>query len=162
MKEKFRPQPENPKHNAPEPGAGPLGIPPPDPEQTAQGGGSKRTERQPLPSVWEILEQKVKLDLLAIDVDDDLNNKSNKEYDRQQTVPPYVVTPISRKNITPPSLLRVPPSKSACRFLPQSLAKGSTICVSWIMAVSFFCCNNRFVHIHFKTMCCTRKPLFYE
>ena len=84
MTENFRPHPENPKQHAPEAGAGPLGLPPPDPELTAQGGGSKRSERQPLPIVWEILEQKVKLDLLAIDVDDDLNNESNKEYYRQR------------------------------------------------------------------------------
>jgi len=37
MKERFRPQPEKPKHNAPESGAGPLGLPPPSPEQTPQG-----------------------------------------------------------------------------------------------------------------------------
>ena len=30
------------------------------------------------------------------------------------------------------------------------------------LAVSFFCCNNRFVHIHLKTMACTKKPPFYE
>jgi hypothetical protein len=34
MKEEFRPQPENPKQNAPEAGAGPIGLPPPDLEQT--------------------------------------------------------------------------------------------------------------------------------
>jgi hypothetical protein len=32
--------------------------------------------------------------------------------------------------------VRVPPSRFACRVLPQSLAKGSTICVSWVMVVS--------------------------
>jgi hypothetical protein len=44
MTEKFRPQPENPKQHAPEAGAGPLGLPPPDSEQTPQGGGSKSPE----------------------------------------------------------------------------------------------------------------------
>ena len=47
MKEKFRPQPENPKHNAPEAGAGSLdslGLPPPGLEQQPQGGGSKSPE----------------------------------------------------------------------------------------------------------------------
>ena len=32
MTEQFRPQPENPKQNASEAGAGPLGLPPPSPE----------------------------------------------------------------------------------------------------------------------------------
>jgi hypothetical protein len=47
MKENFHPQPENPKQHVPEAGAGPLGLPPPSPEQTAQGEGSKSPERQP-------------------------------------------------------------------------------------------------------------------
>jgi hypothetical protein len=46
----FRPQPENPKNNAPDAGAGPIGLPPPpDPEQ------------QPLPSAWDIIEREVRL-----------------------------------------------------------------------------------------------------
>src|SRR5687768_10158212 len=44
MSEQFRPQPENPKQNAPEVGAGPLGLPPPRPEQTPQGGGGQSPE----------------------------------------------------------------------------------------------------------------------
>ena len=61
MNERFRPQPENPKQHAPEAGAGPLGLPPPGPEQQPQGGGIKSPEREPLPSVWEVLERKVRL-----------------------------------------------------------------------------------------------------
>jgi hypothetical protein len=56
MKERFHPQPENPKQNAPEAGAGPLGLPPPSPEG------------QPLPSVLDVLERKVRL--RAKDVED--------------------------------------------------------------------------------------------
>jgi hypothetical protein len=48
MKERFRPQPENQKNNAPEAGAGPIGLPPPSPE------------RQPLPDVWDVLERKAR------------------------------------------------------------------------------------------------------
>jgi hypothetical protein len=45
MSEKYRPQPEKPKQNAPEPGTGPLGKPPPPgSEQTPQGGGGKSPE----------------------------------------------------------------------------------------------------------------------
>jgi hypothetical protein len=64
MKERFRPQPENPKQNAPESGAGSLGIPPPEPEQKPQGGDGKSPEHQPLPSVWDILERRMSLDEL--------------------------------------------------------------------------------------------------
>jgi hypothetical protein len=46
MTEQFRPQPENPKQHAPEAGAGPLGLPPPNPDLQPQGGDSKPTERQ--------------------------------------------------------------------------------------------------------------------
>jgi hypothetical protein len=46
MTEKFRPQPDVPKQNAPEAGAGPLGLPPPEPEQQPQGEGSQSPERQ--------------------------------------------------------------------------------------------------------------------
>jgi hypothetical protein len=46
MAENFRPHPENPKQHAPEAGAGPLGLPPPDPEQQPQGEGSQSPERQ--------------------------------------------------------------------------------------------------------------------
>lgn len=60
MPEQFRSHPENQKLNAPEPAAGPLGIPPPpDTEQAAQG--SKSPERQPLPSALDILERKAQL-----------------------------------------------------------------------------------------------------
>jgi hypothetical protein len=45
MKENFRQQPENPKQHAPEAGAGPLGLLPPDPEQ--QGGGVNKPELPP-------------------------------------------------------------------------------------------------------------------
>src|SRR5688500_16730834 len=49
MKERFCPQPENPKQKAPEAGAGPLGLPPPPgPEQSPQDGGSRNPEHQPL------------------------------------------------------------------------------------------------------------------
>jgi hypothetical protein len=48
-KERFGQQPENPKQNAPEAGAGPLGLPPSTPE------------RQPLPSVLDILERRAQL-----------------------------------------------------------------------------------------------------
>jgi hypothetical protein len=58
--ENFRPQSENPKQNAPEAGAGPLGLPPPGPEQ-AQWEGSKSPERHPPPSVWAYLERHVRL-----------------------------------------------------------------------------------------------------
>ena len=69
MTEKFRPQPENLKHNAPEAGSGPLGKSPPlSPEQQPQGEGTKSPERQPLPSVWNVLERKVKVD--APDIED--------------------------------------------------------------------------------------------
>jgi hypothetical protein len=61
MKEKFRPQPENPRHNAPEAGSGPLGISPPTPEQSPQGGGSTSPERQPLPGALDILERRAQL-----------------------------------------------------------------------------------------------------
>jgi hypothetical protein len=47
MKESFRPQPENPKNNAPEAGvgAGPLGLPPPSPErQPIIGQGEGQAE----------------------------------------------------------------------------------------------------------------------
>lgn len=39
--------------------------------------------------------------------------------------------------VAPSSVVRVPPLKSASRILPEGLAKGSTICLSWVMAVSF-------------------------
>jgi hypothetical protein len=65
MKEKFGQQPENPKQHAPEAGAGPLGLPPPDPEQAPQGGGSQSPERQPLPSVCDLLERLVGVRLRA-------------------------------------------------------------------------------------------------
>src|SRR5688572_24558603 len=42
----FRPQPENPKNNAPEAGAGPLGIPPPDPEHLPQ---QNNLQKEPIP-----------------------------------------------------------------------------------------------------------------
>jgi hypothetical protein len=42
MTEKFRPQPENPIHNAPEAGDG--SFPPPGLEQQPHGGGSRNTE----------------------------------------------------------------------------------------------------------------------
>jgi hypothetical protein len=61
MKERFRLQPENPKQNAPEAGVGSLGIPPPEPELQPKGRAIKSPERQPLPSVWEILERSVRL-----------------------------------------------------------------------------------------------------
>jgi hypothetical protein len=48
MKERCRPQPENPKPHAPEAGAGPLGKPPPGSEQSPQYGGSKSPEPQPV------------------------------------------------------------------------------------------------------------------
>jgi transposase len=49
MKEQFRPTPDSArKQNAPEAGAGPIGLPPPGPEQ------------QPLPSVWDVLERKAR------------------------------------------------------------------------------------------------------
>jgi hypothetical protein len=48
MKEQFGQQPENPKPNAFEAGAGPLGLPPPGSEQSPQGEGSKSPEGQPL------------------------------------------------------------------------------------------------------------------
>jgi hypothetical protein len=48
MKENFRPHPENPKNIAPEAGAGPLGVSPPDSEQAPQGRGTKNPERQPI------------------------------------------------------------------------------------------------------------------
>src|SRR5688500_5957001 len=48
------------KQNAPEAGAGPLGIPPPTPEQQ-QGGDGKNPERQPLPSALDILERRAQL-----------------------------------------------------------------------------------------------------
>jgi hypothetical protein len=51
MTEQSRPQPDNPKQHAPEAGAGPLGLPPPSPEQTPQDGGSKSPERQPRPRI---------------------------------------------------------------------------------------------------------------
>jgi hypothetical protein len=58
----FRPQPESSKQLDPEGGvAGPLGKSPPATEQTPQGGGSNSPERQPLPSVWVVLERKVRL-----------------------------------------------------------------------------------------------------
>jgi hypothetical protein len=44
MTEQFRPHPENPKQNRPEAGAG---LPPLDPEQAPQGGGSTSPERLP-------------------------------------------------------------------------------------------------------------------
>jgi hypothetical protein len=45
MKEQFRPQPENPKQDTPEAGAGTIGLPPPPaPEQTPQSGTSKSPE----------------------------------------------------------------------------------------------------------------------
>ena len=45
MKERFRPQPENPRHNAPEATSRSLGkFPPLIPEQPPQGGGSKSPE----------------------------------------------------------------------------------------------------------------------
>src|SRR5687768_7413128 len=50
MTEQFRSQPENPKQNRPEAGAGPLGVSPPDPEQ------------QPLPRVWDVMEREVRLE----------------------------------------------------------------------------------------------------
>jgi len=59
--EKFRPQPENPQHNAPEAGAGPIGLPPPGPEHPPQAGGDKSPEHQPIPDVWDVLEQQVKV-----------------------------------------------------------------------------------------------------
>jgi hypothetical protein len=49
MTENFRPHPKNPKQKSPEVGAGPIGLPPPDPEH------------QPLPSALNILERKAQL-----------------------------------------------------------------------------------------------------
>jgi hypothetical protein len=46
MKERFRSQPEDPKQHAPEAGAGPLGLPPPGPEQQ-QGGCVNKPELRP-------------------------------------------------------------------------------------------------------------------
>ena len=43
----------------------------------------------------------------------------------------------SRRNITPASLVRLPPSNSAVTFLPEIVAKGRVICISLSMAVSF-------------------------
>src|SRR5687767_4398731 len=80
MTEKFRQQPENSKQHAPEAGAGPLGLPPPNPNHALQSEGSKSPERQPLPSVWEILEQELRLNMLGNDVD----GVSNEEYYRQR------------------------------------------------------------------------------
>jgi hypothetical protein len=45
------------KQNAPEAGAGPLGIPPPTSEHSPQGGGSTNPERQQLPSALDLLER---------------------------------------------------------------------------------------------------------
>ena len=57
-----RPIPEGElKQNAPEAGAGPLGIPPPTPDHSPQGGGSTSPERQPLPSILDILERRAQL-----------------------------------------------------------------------------------------------------
>jgi hypothetical protein len=54
--EKYRPQPEQ-KHNAPEGGQGSHGFQNRQPEQVPHGGGSKSPERQPLPSVWDVVER---------------------------------------------------------------------------------------------------------
>jgi hypothetical protein len=78
MTEQFRPHPDNPKQKAPEAGAGPIGLPPPDPEQAPQGGGTTSPERQPLPSVWEVLERKVRLH--APDIE---GRPSGQEYYRE-------------------------------------------------------------------------------
>jgi hypothetical protein len=51
MTEQFRSHPENPKQKAPEAGAGPIGLPPPEPEQTLPGGDSSLPERQPRPRI---------------------------------------------------------------------------------------------------------------
>ena len=48
MAEQFRPYPENPKQLAPEAGAGPIGLPPPSPEQQ-------------LPEVFDVLERMAQL-----------------------------------------------------------------------------------------------------
>jgi hypothetical protein len=68
MKERFRPQPENQKPNAPEPAAGPLGIPPPPDTEAAQDEGNNSPESQLLPSVWVVLERKVRFH--ARDIED--------------------------------------------------------------------------------------------
>jgi hypothetical protein len=67
MKEKFHPQPENPKPNAPEPAAGPLGIPPPSEakrDRRRQGeeappaqGEREITSVQPLFKLLDILDK---------------------------------------------------------------------------------------------------------
>jgi hypothetical protein len=49
------------KQNTPEAGAGPLGIPPPTPDQTPQDEGSKSPEHQPIPEVFDILERRAQL-----------------------------------------------------------------------------------------------------
>jgi hypothetical protein len=81
MKEQFRPQPENPKQHTPEAGAGPLGIPPPTPEHSPQGGGSTSPERQPLPSALDILERRAQFyesDLYRRIVSEDARLKKNR------------------------------------------------------------------------------------
>jgi hypothetical protein len=49
------------KQNAPEAGAGPLGLPPPEPEQPPQSRVIKSPERQPLARVLDVLEREVRL-----------------------------------------------------------------------------------------------------
>src|SRR5687767_4777320 len=53
MTEQFRPQPENPKQNAPEAGAGPLGLPPPSPGGERSRGELTLEQRQNSPQVGD-------------------------------------------------------------------------------------------------------------
>jgi hypothetical protein len=68
MTEQFRPTPDSVrKQNAPEAGAGPIGLPP-GPEQ------------QPLPGVWDVLEREVRLNAPDVEV---RPRWGSQEYERQ-------------------------------------------------------------------------------
>jgi hypothetical protein len=68
---------------------------------------------------------------------------------------------MARKNNTLPSLVTVPPLKSAWAFLPEMLAKTMTGCVSCFIAVSFgVVVRWIFAIFNYKTTTWKRKRLF--